>query len=383
MLVQRKLGSDPDVLGSDSPLSKAMALIRPTLDALPVKLYPNRPGTGISPEWIPDNLVSRINQLSPDIVNLHMVMMGFLRIETVSKITQPIVWTLHDMWVFTGGCYYAGECERFTDSCGACPQLGSSRPYDLTRWIWNRKQNAWKDPRLTIVCPSRWLAAAASRSALLKNSRIETIPYGIDTQAFHPVPREGAREILGLPQDKSLVLFGSINTSDPRKGHHLLTEAMQKLKDAGSLKNIELVSFGISPKSSLDDLGVRVHRLGKLSDQVSLKLAYSAANVFVAPSLQDNLPNTVMESLACGTPCVAFDIGGMGDMIAHEKKGYLAKALDIEDLAHGIEWVLGDSARWRVLKENARQKAVLDYSLNIQAQRYLSLYDELLSTSAR
>src|SRR5258708_4656835 len=148
MLVQRKLGSDPDVLGSDSPLSKAMALIRPTLYALPVKLYPNRPGTGISPEWIPDNLVSRINQLSPDIVNLHMVMMGFLRIETVSKITQPIVWTLHDMWVFTGGCYYAGECERFTDSCGACPHLATSRPYDLTRWIWNPNQNPCTDPLL-------------------------------------------------------------------------------------------------------------------------------------------------------------------------------------------------------------------------------------------
>jgi glycosyltransferase involved in cell wall biosynthesis len=232
---------------------------------------------------------------------------------------------------------------------------------------------------LTIVTPSRWLADCARKSSLFHDLRIEVIPNGLDSQRYKPVEQKLARDLLNLPQDKQLILFGAMKaTSDRRKGFHLLLPALQKLSQIQGQDRIELVVFGASEPREPPDFGFKVNYLGRLNDDISLALVYAAADVFVVPSLEDNLPNTVMESLACGTPCVAFKIGGMPDMIEHGQNGYLAQPYEIEDLAKGIAWVLEDRERYGKLCDRDRQKVEQEFTLELQAHRYLSLYQELI-----
>jgi glycosyltransferase involved in cell wall biosynthesis len=380
MLVQSKSSNDEAVAAPKTNLSEGIAKTKVTFDHLPLKLYPQRKGTTFSPQWLPDTVSSRVAQLAPDIINSHWINQGFVQIETMAKLQRPLVWTLHDMWAFTGGCHYSQDCDRYTASCGACPQLGSNKDWDLSRWVWQRKAKTWKDLNLTIVCPSSWLAECARTSSLFKDVRVEVIPYGLDTGKYKPLNRQVARELLHLPQDKQLVLFGALKaTSDKRKGFHLLQPALQDLSKSGWQEGLELVIFGSSAPEKPLDLGFKTHYLGTLSDDLSLALVYSAADIFVLPSTEDNLPNTVLEAIACGTPCVAFNIGGMPDMIEHEKNGYLAQPYKIEDLAQGIAWVLENKERHRKLGDRAREKAEQEFTLEIQARRYLSLFTEILS----
>ena len=287
------------------------------------------------------------------------------------------------MWPFTGGCHYSGECDRYTQSCGVCPQLHSNQNWDISRWVWQRKNKAWKNLNLTIITPSRWLADCAKNSSLFEDLRIEVIPYGLDTKKYKPLDKQFARNLLGLPVDKQIVFFGAMSaTSDRRKGFHLLLPALQKLSQFQVWQDrLELAVFGASQPINPPNFGFRTHYLGRLNDDISLALVYSAADVFVAPSIQDNLPNTVMEALACGTPCVAFKIGGIPDMIEHEQNGYLAQPFDVEELATGIAWVLEDSERYHKLCDRAREKVEQEFTLEIQASKYLKLYNEILQSS--
>jgi glycosyltransferase involved in cell wall biosynthesis len=215
------------------------------------------------------------------------------------------------------------------------------------------------------------------------------IANGIDLTLYKPMTRSLARdttkvtlrERLNLPQNKHLILFGARAADEKRKGFHLLQGALQRLSQAGWQDKIELVVFGSLDSQTSLELGFPVHAFGRLADDLSLALIYAAADVFVAPSLQDNLPNTVVESLASGTPCVAFKIGGMPDMIEHHFNGYLAQPFEIDDLATGMDWVLEDQQRHQQLCDRARQKAEAEFSLELQAQRYLELYTELLENS--
>ncbi len=386
MLVDKKLSEDQAVFAPKSNLSKALGILKPTLDHLPLRFYPHVDHTRLylSLEWLPDAIAPKTAQLAPDIINLHWACGGFLKIETLAKFKQPLVWTLHDMWAFTGGCHYSQECDRYTESCGACPQMQRGESWDLSRWVWQRKAKAWKNINLTIVTPSSWLAKCASSSSLFKDRRVEVIPNGLDPERYMPVERRLARKLLKLPQDKQLILFGAMgSTSDRRKGFHLLQPALQRLSQSGCQDKTELVVFGASEPKSQPDLGLKAHYLGNLSDDISIALVYAAADVFVAPSVQDNLPNTVMEAIACGTPCVAFNIGGMPDMIEHQHNGYLAQPYNSEELGQGIAWVLQDKQRGQALSRRAREKVEQEFTLEIQARRYLALYQEVLQTSNR
>jgi glycosyltransferase involved in cell wall biosynthesis len=385
MLVQVKQSDDRRVIGSptSSGIAKAGVGLRLTLDHLPLKLYPKRDRTTCSPQWLPDTISSKVPQLAPDLINLHWINAGYLQIETIAKFNKPIVWTLHDMWAFTGGCHYSQDCDRYTASCGTCPQLHSSKDWDLSRWVWQRKAKAWKNLNLMIVTPSSWLAKCAKSSSLFQDRRVEVIPYGLDTEKYRPINQQVARELLNLPKDKCLVLFGALSaTGDHRKGFHLLQPALQDLSKSGWQDRLELVIFGSSQPENPPDLGFKSHYLGTLNDDIALALVYSAADVFVAPSVQDNLANTVLEAIACGTPCVAFRIGGMPDMIEHQENGYLAQPYKTEDLAQGIAWVIENNERQNKLSERAREKAQQEFTLKIQARRYLSLVSEILAGSS-
>ncbi|XHX77231.1 MAG: glycosyltransferase family 4 protein [Stenomitos frigidus ULC029] len=375
MLVRAKFSADSTVIAEKSPLTK----LAPPISELPLRLYPQRPGSMFSPQWFPDVLANLVKRDNPDIVNLHWICNGFLKIETLAKFQKPLVWTLHDMWAFTGGCHYNESCENYRQSCGSCPQLNSDRNWDLSHWVWQRKAKAWKDLNLTLVATSSWMADCASSSSLFENSRIEVIPLGLDTEKYKPHNRHLAREVLNLPQDKQLVLFGAIGgTSDRRKGFHLLLPALQKLSQTKWQEKIELVIFGSSKPDNPLTLGFNTHYIGRLNDDISLALLYSAADVMIVPSVQEAFGQTASESLACGTPVVAFNGTGVKDVVDHQKNGYLADPFEVEDLAKGIVWVLEDEERHQKLQTHAREKSLREFASNIQAERYLSLYKKIL-----
>jgi len=352
------------------------------LDKLPLKFYPQRDGRLFSLQWLGDSIRTKVRQLSPDVINLHWVCSEWMRIETLSKLNRPVVWTLHDMWPFTGGCHYSEKCSRYTASCGACPQLCSTSNWDLSRWVWSRKAKAWKNLNITVVAPSSWLAECARSSSLFKNLRVEMIPNGIDTKTFKPIHRLAAREILDLPKDKQIVLFGAWN-NDPRKGFNLLLQAFESFRNTGLLEKMHLLVFGFHQPNNLPDLGISSQYLGRLSDDILSAVVYSAADVFVAPSLSEAFGLTITESLSCGTPVVAFDTTGQKDIVEHKRNGYLARPFEVEDLARGIAWILEDSQRRKCLAQRAREKATQEYSIDLQAQRYRALFNELVEKHKR
>jgi glycosyltransferase involved in cell wall biosynthesis len=381
MLVRRKHSEDSAVIGmaASSGIGQLVNGARLIVDRLPLKFYPQRSSNSHSLEWLPDRIIPKITSLDPDLINLHWTQSGYLKIETMAQFKQPIVWTLHDMWAFTGGCHYTQECDRYTASCGACIQLGSSKKRDLSNWVWQRKAKAWKNLNFTVVTPSNWLKQCAHSSSLLQNKAIEVIPNSLDTNLYRPIEQNLARKLLSLPQDKKFILFGAVGaTSDKRKGYSLLKAALQELKQAGWQDRVEVLIFGASGSNDSSEFGFRVRYMGTLNDDLSLALVYSAADIFVLPSTQDNLPNTLVEAIACGIPCIAFNIGGVPDIIEHERNGYLAKPYRIEDLTKGIIWILENQQRHQKLSEYARQKAEREYRLDVQANRYQSLYREIL-----
>jgi glycosyltransferase involved in cell wall biosynthesis len=380
--IQHKQSNDPSIHGPQTTLDKTIAKLNLSyrLDSLPLRLLHGSNHGPFSLQWLPGNILDRTSEYAPDIINVQWICQGYLSIEAMSKIAQPIVLTLHDMWAFTGGCHYNQTCDRYQVACGACPQLNSARDYDLSRWVWERKAKAWQQKNPTIVVLSKWMAKCAAASSLLKDRRIELIPNGLNIHKYKPIDKLLARQILNLPLDKQLILFGAtLGTIDPRKGFQLLEPALKKLSAAGWTERLEAVIFGPAPLDGRAEIcGFNYHTLGTLTDDISIAILYAAADVLVAPSIQDNLPNVVMEALACGTPCVAFDIGGLPDLIEHQKNGYLAQPFDIEDLATGIAWVLDNPSRHQNLAHYAREKAEREFSQELQAKRYRSLFNEMV-----
>ncbi len=379
MLVQEKSGDDKTVSAPRTQLSQGIAKARITFDALPLKFCHPDGKSLFSLQWLPDTVASKVNQINPDIINLHWISAAFIQIETIAKFKQPLVWTLHDMWPLTGGCHVIGNCDRYIANCGACPQLTSKKEKDLSYWILQRKAKTWKNLNLTLVSPSYWLANCARSSSLFKDLRIETIPHGLDTKIYRPISRKTARELLNLPQDKKLILFGAVDaTSDKNKGFHLLLASLKNLSKSNWKDRLEVVIFGASKPEYTPDIGFKSHYLGHLSDNLTLALIYSSADVMIVPSYQESFGQTASESLACGTPVVAFNATGLKDIIDHQQNGYLAKPYEIEDLAKGIAWVIEDAERHQKLSYYSRHKAEQEFTLKIQANRYLSLFKDIL-----
>jgi len=374
MLVQLKTGDDWTVLGPRTDMERSMGKVRSIIEKIPLKKYNINVtfSLNISP-FSP--VVKRINEINPDIVHLHWVNDGFLKIENIPKIKPPIIWTMHDMWLFTGGCHYDEYCDRFKKNCGRCPVLNSNKENDLSRKTWNRKNKAFsKIKNITITTPSQWLTECSKNSTLLKGGKIFTIPNMIDTNVFKPFDKIKARELFGLPINKKLILFGAMSNTDKRKGLKELKEALYKIKN---INDIELVIFGSSPPEKEIDFGFKSYYLGRLNDDPSLVALYNAVDIVINASHQENLSNVIMESISCGKPVVAFNIGGNPDMIDHQINGYLAKPFDTDDLANGIRWVL-NNPDYNELCKNAREKVLNNFDKKIVVKRYIELYKEIL-----
>jgi glycosyltransferase involved in cell wall biosynthesis len=378
MLVQHKITSDNTVIGPRPGIEERLGRVRRYIDRHIVNLYPQRDRKATwSINAFPHRIASNINALNPDIVHLHWIGLGFVPVSEIRKIKKPIVWTLHDMWAFTGGCHYSGDCTRFREQCGRCPQLGSNTDYDISTFLWKKKAASFQNRNLVVVSPSKWLAECARESFLFRNVPVEVIPNGIDTGIFRPIEKSAARMSLGLPLDKKLILFGAMNsTGDKRKGFPHLVSALKQLSARDPSMKPECVIFGSTEGAPVEIPGFHVHNLGKVPGEERLALVYSAADVFVAPSVQENLANTVMESMSCGTPVVTFNIGGMPDMIDHQTNGYLAKPFDTSDMARGIAWVLSEDSRIKSLSTNARHKVTVEYDHLMIKERYSKLYQK-------
>lgn len=378
MLVQSRTSDDHTVIGPQGKIAKSFKRIRPMLDHLPLKFYPDKTRTIFSPAWVPfSGIADKVNALNPDVVHLHWICDGMMRIEELAKIHAPIVWSLHDMWAFTGGCHYDEECGGYKRSCGKCKVLGSEDANDISARIWARKQKIYNAlSNLTVVGLSRWLAGAASESTIFRNSRVVNLPNPINTEIFAPFSKAQARDLLNLPQDKKLVLFGGMNANaDPRKGFQELGASLAHLDK----NDAELMVLGSNENKESWGFRQQVHYMGQLHDDVALRLLYNAADATVAPSLQENLSNVIMESLACGTPVVGFDVGGNSDLIEHKQNGYLANPFDVTELAAGIRWTLEDVKNNNALNKNARNKVLECFESHRVAKRYWKLYKEVVA----
>lgn len=387
LLVRSKVGGEPHVLGPDTFLSEAFARVRPRL-VKPILRLDRDPGEGVhSLNLFPTALGRTVGQSNADIVHLHLLSKETMSIAQIGRIRQPVVWTFHDMWAFCGTEHYppVETADRYKNGYTVVPPPKGHSGIDLSRWTWQRKKKHWKAEHMTVVTPSRWMADCARSSVLFRSSRIEVIPNGVDTSVFKPFDKTFARNVLNLPKDTPLILFGAMKaTSDTRKGFNLLYPALQQVATQTNTDvQPELVVFGASKPEQEYNSGMKAHYTGRINDEIGLALLYAAADVFVAPSRQDNLPNTIMESLACGTPCVAFNIGGMPDMIEHERNGYLAQPFDVADLAHGIAWVLEEPVRREALARRARKKVEDEFTIAHQVHRCRSLYEDLLQKGSQ
>jgi len=318
-----------------------------------------------------------------DVVQMHWVA-GFVDyaafFEALPRET-PVVWTLHDMNAFTGGCHYDAGCGRFAGECGACPALASSAENDLSRQIWRRKRrvlDALTTGKLHVVTPSRWLAGEAKRSALFTKFNCSVIPYGLDTNVFQPRDARSARERIGIPPGAKVILFLADGVDDPRKGYEYLVRALDGAAFAGE---VFLLTLGRGKPAEFR--GFRHVHLEAVTDDRMLAEIYSAADVFVAPSLQDNLPNTVLEASACGTPVIAFNAGGISEAVRHGKTGLLVDVRDADGLRAALSGLLANDAMREEMRRNCRAVATAEYAIDIQARRYVELYGELAPAAVR
>lgn len=385
MYVNKACTNDWSVQGPTGKWERAWAKARAPLGKIVMRLLKTDNLVIHSPAIIPSVWPSRLNNSDADVIHLHWINSEMLSIGNIGRMRKPIVWTLHDMWAFCGGEHYT-EDFRWRDGYNRVNRPSYESGFDLNRWTWKRKRKHWKQ-HMHIITPSNWLADCVRESALMRDWPVYVVPNTIDTDLWQPVPKALARQILNLPPDAPLLLFGAMGgTDDPRKGFDLLRKALQHFN--GNLPGLELVILGQLAPRHPENFGFPAHYTGHIHDDVTLRLLYSATDALVIPSRQDNFPNTGVEALSCGTPVVAFDTCGLPDIVQHKQTGYLAKAFDIEDLANGIQWVLQTQCEYRGtgklsrLSKNSRQDAITRFSNPVVAEQYLQIYRKAINESS-
>ncbi|WMW23234.1 glycosyltransferase family 4 protein [Methanolobus mangrovi] len=375
MVVQYYYGNDENDSTieaiNQTNIGKRLKSLRHKMDIFPTKLYRNREkfifSTGISGYDI-----RKLDAYQwADIIHLHWINNGMVKIKALSKIDKPIVWTMRDMWPMTGGCHYSLECKSYENGCGYCPLLKSHHKKDLS-YILTLYKKRYYPKNLYLVAISNWLAKCAKKSYLFNDFNIEVISNAIDTQIFYAVDKKIAREALGLDKYKKIVLVGATNIHDEYKGFKKFQDSIPHLHN-----DYLFIFFGNVNTMKLNSLGINYKTLGYLNDSISLRLAYSCADVFVAPSTQEAFGKTLIESMACGTPVVAFDATGPKDIVEHKVTGYLAKPFDSSDLAKGIDWIFENHEK--PLSLQARNRVENNYTMESIANKYINLYCEILS----
>jgi glycosyltransferase involved in cell wall biosynthesis len=384
LLVQNKKTDDENIVSTiDNSLDLIKAEANFYLERLPFIAFHER-DKSVRFAFSPANSGIDISKnkyiQNADILHFHWINQGFLSLKNIKslfKLNKPIVWTLHDMWTFTGGCHYSGNCDHFLKQCGNCKFLRNPNDNDISKKGWFGKEEIYQQNKnIVFVACSEWLAKVAKSSSLLKNFRVEAIPNPIKTEIYKSLDKATLRKKWSIDLDVKIILFGAANINDKRKGLVYLLEALEFLKKSNTGFNIQVLLFGKNKSLDISQLPFPAKSFSIVNDEQQLVEIYNLADVFVLPSLEDNLPNMVMEALSCAIPVVAFDQGGIPEMLNHQQNGYIAKYKSAEDLANGISWVLnqeGDN-----LKNNTREKVLNSYSEDIIAEKYLAVYKSLM-----
>lgn len=350
-----------------------------------VKFFAKNLKTPFSLSWFGRNIAKHPDLKQADIIHIHWINHGFLSPKDLAKLDEldkPIVWTFHDSNAFTGGCHVRYACENFHKECGFCPLLKSSGKNDISRKTWQRKSKAYTELNCHIIAPSHWMAESVKMSSLMGFRPVTVIPNTIETNVFKPYVKAEAKQMLKIPADKFVLMSGFMpSKNDKHKGTSYLIDALNDLAGRPGINKdkIELVIFGNKENADMPVFPFKTTFLGSISNDTHLAKCYSAADVFITASLEDNLPNTVMESLACATPVVAFKTGGIPDMVKHLENGYLADYESSEDLATGIEWLYYDENAPDIQKE-ARKSILMHFSEEVVAGKHLNLYQSILDS---
>jgi glycosyltransferase involved in cell wall biosynthesis len=313
-----------------------------------------------------------------DLIHLHWIGDSFISMSALQKIKIPVVWTLHDSWAFTGGCHVPFDCRKYIKTCRNCPQLQSGSENDLSLAIFNAKRKCYDNLKnLKIVTPSNWLAEMAGKSSLLSGKDISVIPNGIDGDIFAPVCKDEARNRLGLNKDKKIVMFSGVAaTSNVNKGFHFLIAALKKL--SAGVDNFELLVVGDSRPDRPPEVNCKINYSGRITDESAVALYTAAADVVVVPSMLENLPNTIIEAFAAATPVVAFNVGGISDIIDDKTNGCLVKPFDAGELAGAISWILADDRRRQKMSASARNKYLQNFTVGRMASDYIEFYRKVM-----
>lgn len=319
--------------------------------------------------------ISKIKELKDaDIIHLHWISGSFIDLKSLKKLNKPIVYTCHDSLPFTGGCHVKYKCENYKTGCGNCRMLNSNKLKDISYYINKRKEDIYRDLDLAFICPSNWINKQLKESNVCNSKKSYVIGNTLDFDIFNIKSNNSFKE---LESNKIKVLFGAV---DPKgveyKGYSIIIEFIKKLKRDNKelLDKMQFVVFGTSDIEEIKNLGVNCTAIGEIKSQEKLANLYNDCDILLYPSLEDNLPNVVMESLACGLPVVAFNIGGISDLVKHKKNGYLAKEKDVKELLQGVNWIIDN----KIDKEKIRESVFCDYNNDVIVEKHINLYKGLI-----
>lgn len=376
MLVQDKTLDDPSIKGDQTPWEKLLSRGRRYVEKLLLKLQGTPNSFHHSLNIFPSGRTKSINKCNTDIIHLHWVNDEMISIGELGRIENPTIWTLHDSWPFCGAEHHQSMegIDRHREGYH-CDNRGRGHTgVDLDRWTWKRKRRNWQNTPTSVVAPSTWIAEEARNSVLFSECPVHVIPNAIDTDVYKPHNQQFARDVLNLPSDRPLVVFGAVDpTTDSQKGFSLLKSALQQLQKL----SVRLGVFGASHGPGEEEFGCPTHYLGYLHDDETLALVYSAADVVVVPSKLESFGLTAAESLACGTPVVCFRTSGLRSVVNHKETGYLADPFCPKDLTHGIKFLL-KKADYKLISRQARMKAVNNFSYGEVAKRHFEVYNYLI-----
>jgi glycosyltransferase involved in cell wall biosynthesis len=343
------------------------------LSRIPIKIYRKRSKNIFSTGLFGYDFTENNEYDNADIIHMHWVNGGLLKIKNIEKINKPIVWTVRDMWPFTGGCHYSLGCKKYLEKCGACNELGSSLKYDLSSYVYNKKKKYYRK-EMIIIGISNWLSEQIKQSSLLSENEIHTIHNNIDTKIFKNHDSDKARKKLGIKSNKKIILCGAINLENKYKGLTHFIEAIQYLDSDKYL----ICFFGDMKESIKDSIDFETIFYNRINDDVTLNTLYTAADVFVSSSIQEAFGKTIIEAQSSGTPVVCFNATGPSDLVIHKETGYKAIPYSSRDFAHGIEWVLENNKNG-LLSKKAREYVVNNFDSKIISKKYIRLYRKILN----
>lgn len=379
MLVRDKTSKDSNVVAIHQGKSIAYKFIKERLVIWKSNLFSRKNLFAVSIANTGSDITQFPEFVNADIIHIHWINQGFISMKGLERIInsgKPIVWTMHDMWPITGICHHARGCEKYMTQCVNCPFLVRHKNKDLAFSLFKQKKALYKKANITFVGCSLWLTDLASHSALTTRKTVLSIPNPINTDIYQPLDKKMVRDKLNLPLDKKLILFGAAKSTDERKGVSYFVDAC-KLLHKEIKEHIGVVLYGKESEKLVGKFDYPTYVMGYISDEKKLIELYSAVDIFAIPSLEENLPNSIIESMACGTPSIGFNIGGIPEIIDHIHNGYVANYKSAKDFSKGLKWILENNEN-NELGLQARRKVIDSYSEREIAQQYITLYNSLI-----